>query len=129
MRTWVRRPRSNTPEEALARVDERVLAQCGLEYSDFAALRPDDDPYTEGLDLATDIVPCHSRQEALSLARGWQAWGVAFLAREVPGDIYLYVYGVERNSFGAPSFTGSHAFAGASLNTRNPPSRIANSPL
>jgi hypothetical protein len=89
-----------TPEEALARLDEHVLAPCGLEYSEFAALRPDDDPYTEGLDLVGDLVPCHSRPEALSLARGLTAWGISFAARAVPADVNLYVYDVDRSSFG-----------------------------
>jgi hypothetical protein len=90
-----------TPADALARFDEHVLPTCGLEYSGFAALRPDDDPYTEGLDLAGDIVPCRSRIEALSLARGWNEWGVSFLSREVPGNVDLYFFGIQKGSFGA----------------------------
>jgi hypothetical protein len=87
--------------DALARLDQRVLPSSGLEYHDFAALRPDDDPYTGGLDLAQDLVPCHSRLEALTLAQGWTAWAISYLARQVPGDVNLYFFNIDLDSFGA----------------------------
>lgn len=90
-----------TPDEALARLDERLLPICGLEYSAFAALRPDDDPYTEGLDLAQDLVPCHSRSEVLTLAHRWNEWAVSFLSREAKGTVDLYVFDKQKDSFGS----------------------------
>ena len=89
-----------TPEEALLRFDEQVLPTCGLEYSGFAALVPDDDPWTEGFDLADDIVDCHAREEALALARGRGAWGLVFLARRIPGDVHFHALEIRQDSFG-----------------------------
>jgi hypothetical protein len=90
-----------TPEDALLRIEEQVLPTCGLEYSTFAALQRDDDPWTQGWDLAGDLVPCGSRQEALSLARGWEAWGVSYLAQGIPGEINFHVLDVGHGSFGS----------------------------
>jgi hypothetical protein len=104
-----------TAEDALTRLEFKLLREHGLEYSEFAALRPDTDPdtaaYTGGLDLAKEMVPCRSRQEALSLARGWTAWGVSFLVRQVPGDVHLYLFDFQRDSVGAAiSFDSSMVY-------------------
>lgn len=93
-----------TAEEALARLEARAFALCGLEYQRFAALSPDTDPrdaaYTGGYDLAGDMVPCRSRQEALALAKGWTAWGVSLVARQIPGNVDLYLFASEKDSIG-----------------------------
>jgi hypothetical protein len=104
-----------TGEEVLSRLESEVLHAHGLEYSEFAALRPDTDPdtaaYTGGLDLAKEMVPCRSRQEALSLARGWTAWGISFLARQVPGNVNLYLFDFQKDSLGAAiSFDSSMVY-------------------
>ena len=106
-----------TGEDLLARLEEKVLPALGLEYAEFAALRPDTDPdtaaYTGGLDLAKDLVPCRSRQEALSLARAWKAWGISFLARQVPGNVNLYLFDLQKDSLGAAiSFDSSMVYFG-----------------
>jgi len=90
-----------TPEEALARLDERLVPAMGLEYADFGALRPSDRPSDQGLKLVDRTVPCHSRAAALGLARSCKAWGISFLSREVPGNVDFYVFEIEKNSFGA----------------------------
>jgi hypothetical protein len=94
-----------TAEDVLARLDLTALPPCELEYSEFAALRPDTDPltaaYTGGFDLAGDMVPCRSRQEALALARKWTAWGISFLGRQVRGNVNLYLFDFQKDSVGA----------------------------
>ena len=90
-----------TPEDALARLDERLVHTMGLEYSKFGALRPSDRPSDQGLKLVDRVVPCHSRAEALALARTCKAWGISFLSREVPGNVDFYAFEIEKNSFGA----------------------------
>ena len=88
-----------TIEDALKRIELRTFSQFGLEYDSFGAMRPDDDPWTGGFSLVDESVPCRSRVEALSLAGKWTAWGLSFLARQVPGYFNLEFFEIENDSF------------------------------
>jgi hypothetical protein len=96
-----------TVEDALTRFDFRVLRTCGLEYAEFAALRPPSDPrdfaYTGGLDLVGELVPCKSRTEALALGKKWGgAWAISFRVLQLPGEANLYLFDQQgKDSFGA----------------------------
>ena len=90
-------------ESWLERLEAGAFRTHGLEYDRFAALRPEDDPltaaYNGGLDLAEEMVACHTRSEVLTKARGWSAWGLSLLSRRVPGYVYAYAFDIGKDEW------------------------------
>src|SRR5262245_60706436 len=65
-----------------------------------ARLRPSfDEDYDGGLELVGDMQECDSPQAAVEMMTGSEAFGLAYVARMIPANLYFYLFDITADQF------------------------------
>jgi hypothetical protein len=98
---------TGNPFLVLAHVQEAMARNWGSTIREVVQLRPSQDAYDGGLELAGDFLPCDSVRELRTLAGGWREFAVVYVVRDVPAECYLYVFGIDEADFGVTAAVDS----------------------